>query len=187
MISSNESLEDCRMASVVKEVRGSSRRSAAKKRLAQVAVMGEMWADVRGARKLFRTTKIERVKILKSGVPARYTRVLAQGMSVSKEKLYATVGLTRATVDRKVQKDDLLNADESERVMGIARLVGQVQTMVEESGNPRGFEAARWLAGWLDRPLPALGGKLPAEFMDTADGRALVSDLLAQQQSGAYA
>ena len=175
------------MASAVKEGRGSPGKRVTKKRIVQAPAMREMWADVGGARKLFRTTKFERVKILKCGVPARYTRVLAHGMSVSKEKLYATVGLTRATVDRKVRNDDLLNADESERVMGIARLVGQVQTIVEESGNPEGFAAAKWLAGWLDRPLPALGGKPPAEFMDTADGRALVSDLLAQQQSGAYA
>jgi hypothetical protein len=35
--------------------------------------------------------------------------------------------------------------------------------------------------------LPALDGKAPGELMDTVDGRALVSDLLAQQQSGAYA
>lgn len=159
---------------------------AVKKHVAPIAVISEIWGDVAGARKLYRTSKIDRVKILKRGVPARYTRILASGMSVSQEKLYDTVGLTRATVDRKVRRDDLLNADESERVMGIARLVGQVQTLVEESGTPKGFEAAKWLAGWLDRPLPALG-EAAGRFMDTADGRALVSDLLAQQQSGAYA
>lgn len=175
------------MASAGKEFRGTSKRGLAKKRVIPMTVMPEIWGDVAGARKLYRTSKIDRVKILKRGVPARYTRVLATGMSVSQEKLYDTVGLTRATVDRKVRRDALLNADESERVMGIARLVGQVQTLVEESGNPKGFDAAKWLAGWLDRPLPALSGKSPAEFMDTSDGRALVSDLLAQQQSGAYA
>jgi putative toxin-antitoxin system antitoxin component (TIGR02293 family) len=175
------------MASSGKKFRRSAKRGAVKKHVAPIAVISEIWGDVAGARKLYRTSKIDRVKILKRGVPARYTRILASGMSVSQEKLYDTVGLTRATVDRKVRRDDLLNADESERVMGIARLVGQVQTLVEESGTPKGFEAAKWLAGWLDRPLPALGGKRPAEFMDTADGRALVSDLLAQQQSGAYA
>jgi hypothetical protein len=35
--------------------------------------------------------------------------------------------------------------------------------------------------------LPALGGKPPGEFMDTADGRMLVADLLSQEQSGTYA
>jgi putative toxin-antitoxin system antitoxin component (TIGR02293 family) len=90
-------------------------------------------------------------------------------------------------VDRKVRVNKRLNLDESERVMGIARLVGQAQSLVQESGGPPDFDPARWLADWLDRPLPALGGQRPAELMDTAEGRALVSDLLAQQQSGAYA
>jgi putative toxin-antitoxin system antitoxin component (TIGR02293 family) len=130
---------------------------------------------------------MQRVKIVKKGVPARYTGVLAAGMRISKDKFYSTVGLSRATVDRKVRVNKRLNLDESERVMGIARLVGQAQTLVQESGGPPDFDPARWLADWLDRPLPALGGQRPAELMDTAEGRALVSDLLAQQQSAAYA
>lgn len=81
----------------------------------------------------------------------------------------------------------MLNQDESERVLGIARLVGQVDNMVRESGNPEGFNAATWVAKWLDRPQPALGGMRPAELMDTADGRGIVSDLIARMQSGAYA
>ena len=52
--------------------------------------------------------------------------------------------------------------------------------------NPEGFDAAKWVAAWLDRPQPALGGKRPAELMDTADGRSIVSDLVARMQSGAY-
>jgi uncharacterized protein (DUF2384 family) len=39
----------------------------------------------------------------------------------------------------------------------------------------------------LERPNKALGSKAPGEFMDTADGRALVAGLVAQMQSGAYA
>jgi putative toxin-antitoxin system antitoxin component (TIGR02293 family) len=146
-----------------------------------------VWRRVECAAELFRTTKMQRVKIVKKGVPARYTGVLAAGMRMSKDKFYSTMGLPRATVDRKVRANLRLNLDESERVIGIARLVGQAQSMVQESGGPADFDSAKWLAGWLDRPLPALGGRRPGEFMDTAEGRALVSDLLAQQQSGAYA
>ena len=42
-------------------------------------------------------------------------------------------------------------------------------------------------AQWLEEINPALGGKAPGEFLDTADGRELVSRLIAQMQSGAYA
>jgi uncharacterized protein (DUF2384 family) len=59
-------------------------------------------------------------------------------------------------------------------------------TLVHESGGAADFDAERWVIEWLARPLPALGGRRPGEFMDTAEGCALVSDLLAQQQSSAY-
>jgi putative toxin-antitoxin system antitoxin component (TIGR02293 family) len=146
-----------------------------------------VWRRVDRASALFRASRMQRVKIVKKGVPARYTGVLAAGMRMSKDKFYSTVGLPRATVDRKVRANKRLNLDESERVVGIARLVGQAQSLVQDSGGPADFDGARWLAEWLERPLPALAGKRPGEFMDTSEGRALVSDLLAQQQSGAYA
>jgi len=135
---------------------------------------------------LFRASPLERARIVKKGVPASYVVALTDRMAMPKEKFYRTVGLARATVDRKVRGLKLLNPDESERVVGFMRLVGQTETLVRESGSSVGFDAAKWLAGWLDRPLPALGGRAPAEFMDTADGRAMVADLMAQQQSGAY-
>ena len=65
-------------------------------------------------------------------------------------------------------------------------LVAQVQAMVAESGEPAGFDAAQWVAGWLHQGFPALDGKTPADFMHTAEGRQLVSQLLAQAQSGAF-
>jgi hypothetical protein len=68
-----------------------------------------------------------------------------------------------------------------------ADLVHQVETMVAVSGNPEGFDAGQWLAAWMERSVPALGGKRPAEYMATVKGRALISQLLAMTQSGAYA
>lgn len=74
-----------------------------------------------------------------------------------------------------------------ERVIGLRQLIDQVGEMVVQSGDPAGFDADRWVGDWLERPLPALGGATPGEFMDTMEGRQLVSRLLAQSQSGAYA
>ncbi len=80
----------------------------------------------------------------------------------------------------------MITAEQGLRELGIARLVAQVQAIVEESGNPEGFDAAGWIAGWLERPLPALGGHKPAEFMDTAEGQAMVANMLERAWSGAY-
>ena len=141
----------------------------------------------RSARTYFRASPLERIWIIKNRVPAKYVLTLTFGMKMSKETLYGSLNLARATIDRKVVKKELLNQDESERVLAVAKLVGQAENIVQESGVGEGFNAAQWVAAWLQRPHPALGGKRPGELMDTADGRGLVADLLAQQQSAAYA
>lgn len=132
-------------------------------------------------------SNVDRIDIVKTGLPARLLTTLADDMHVTRERLYRWLGIARATANRKVKADEVLSQDESERALGIARLVGLVEKIVAESGEPAGFDAAQWTAAWLQGPNNALGGKTPGDFMDTADGRALVAGLVAQMQSGAYA
>lgn len=134
----------------------------------------------------YRAAPISRIRLIKGGISAKVLDQLAKDMGMSKERLAGMLGLARATIDRKVREDKPLSSDEGSRVLGMASLIGQVQTMIEESGNPEGFNAAEWVARWLERPLPALGGQKPAELMDTSDGQALVSNLVAAMQSGVY-
>lgn len=136
---------------------------------------------------VYRVEPTVRIITIKNGVKADAFARIARSMDRSKEQLGKTLGLSVTTVDRKAKAGETLSPEQGERVVGIARLIGQVQTMVEQSGDPEGFDAARWLGRWLDEPLPALGGKRPGDFMDTAEGRGLVSNLLATAQSGAYA
>lgn len=150
-----------------------------------------LWSDLLSRRlplaSLYLFDPLERIELVKAGVPADLLVRISEDMAIPRDKLYSTIGLARATVNRKLRDQQVLNQDESERVLGIVRLVGQVETIVRESGDPEGFDAGRWVAAWLERPLPALGGRRPAELMDTADGRSIVSDLIARMQSGAYA
>jgi len=82
------------------------------------------------------------VKIVKVGVPAHFVAVLGERMAMPKDKFYRTIGLVRPTVDCKVRAEKILNQDESERMIGIGRLVGQAQSIVQESGGLPGFNAA---------------------------------------------
>lgn len=127
-----------------------------------------------------------RIDMVKQGLPAKVPGEIAARMGITKDKMYNILGLPRATVERKVREDRALSPDESGRVLGVSRLVGQAQRMVEESGNPDGFDAGAWVASWIERPVPALGGRKPAELMDTAEGQALVATVLSRAQSGAY-
>jgi putative toxin-antitoxin system antitoxin component (TIGR02293 family) len=138
-------------------------------------------------RKIYEADPLEQVSIVKRGVNARWVDVIASTMHVPKEKLIVTLGLGRATIQRKSSQQTALSSDESSRVMGVSKLIGQAQAMVEESGAPEDFDAAEWVAQWLDQPLPALNGGRPGDLMDTAEGQAMVSQLLSRLQSGAYA
>jgi putative toxin-antitoxin system antitoxin component (TIGR02293 family) len=130
---------------------------------------------------------IERSQVIEAGVPAALLTRLADKLSISKERLCATLGVSRATVDRALKAHRNLSSADSEHVVGLARLIGQVEQIVQESGNPEGFDAGLWVAEFIEAENPALGGRRPAELMRTSDGRAVVSTLIAQMQSGAYA
>ena len=68
----------------------------------------------------------------------------------------------------------------------VSALATLVQRIVDESGDPSGFNALAWTTRWLNRPLPALGGARPAEYMASPEGRTLVEALILRMQSGAY-
>ncbi|WP_445288681.1 antitoxin Xre/MbcA/ParS toxin-binding domain-containing protein [Variovorax atrisoli] len=138
-------------------------------------------------RRLYEADPMEQVSVIKRGVNARLIYVIADSMQMPKEKLIDTLGLARATIRRKCHLQTALSSDESSRVMGVSKLIGQVQTMVQESAPTDNFDPAVWVAQWLDRPLPALNGYPPGYLMDTAEGQAIVSQLVKLLQSGAYA
>ncbi|MGO4505256.1 antitoxin Xre/MbcA/ParS toxin-binding domain-containing protein [Dyella sp. 2YAF14] len=66
------------------------------------------------------------------------------------------------------------------------KLVTEVEAIVNESGDPHGFDAAAWVDNWLHQSVPALGGRTPAQHLETDDGFALLIRLLRQSQAGTY-
>ena len=127
-----------------------------------------------------------RIHVIRSGVPAQRVGELSSVMGMPKEALMDSLGLSRATIHRKVQRAQALSPEESERLMGVQALIGQVQAMIHPA-LAADFDAAKWLARWLAEPLPALGGETPGSYMDTVEGQKYIGNLLAMAQSGAYA
>ena len=136
---------------------------------------------------IYRFDPQARIAVIRQGIPASIISNLSSRMGMSKENLLSSLGLSRATISRKEKDATLLSKDESERVLGVETLIGMVQAMVEQSGDPAAFDAARWVSDWLTKPLPALAGATPASYMDTFEGQKLVAELLSMSQSGAYA
>lgn len=136
---------------------------------------------------VFKASGPELVRYVKMRVHTKFVAELAEDMGQPRTLLVSQLGLPSSTVRRRAATQEKLSTEETSRVLGLARIIGQVQAMVEESGGSPGFDAAHWVAQWMETPVPALGGSKPSEYMDTAEGQAVVSQLLSQMQSGAYA
>src|SRR5579863_8782458 len=121
---------------------GSSTSPGAKARpgthaaFAKDALWGPLLSGKRSLGALHELAPIARIALVRDGVPAQAVSVIAEDMSVARDKLYAMLGLARATIERKLRDGLRLGPDESERVIGIARLIGQVRQIVTESGDP---------------------------------------------------
>jgi putative toxin-antitoxin system antitoxin component (TIGR02293 family) len=136
---------------------------------------------------VFRASPLERIRMIKRGVRASEAKRIIADLAIGQGAALKALNLSPATVNKKAKQGQTLSPDESERVIGIARLVGQLEALIEESGMASGFDAPAWMSRWLNDPLPALGGDRPIDLMDTMEGQALVSTTLAKLQSGAYA
>jgi putative toxin-antitoxin system antitoxin component (TIGR02293 family) len=136
---------------------------------------------------VFETSPLERISLIKQGVPAAEVKRLLTDLNIGQGAGLKALNLPSATVNKKAKTGDLLSREESERVIGLARLVGQLEAMVEASGDGSAFDAHAWIARWLAEPLPAFGGACPLDLIDTMEGQGLVSSALAKLQSGAYA
>lgn len=147
----------------------------------------ELLADDERYLTVYKASGIELVQFVKTRVHTNFVAELAEDMGQPRTFLVTRLGLPASTVRRRAATQEKLSTEESSRVLGLARIIGQVKAMVEESGGPPDFDAAHWVAQWIETPVPALGERKPSEFIDTAEGQAVVSQLLSQIQSGAYA
>jgi putative toxin-antitoxin system antitoxin component (TIGR02293 family) len=141
-------------------------------------------------RELYQTTPTDRIDLIRSGVNAADFKAFVGRLDIQQEKIFYMLDIATATVNRKASRNEALSREDSEKVLGMAKLIGQVETMLEASGDPeqmQNFNAARWLTRWMEEPIPALGGASPSQYMDTIEGQEMISKLLAQMQTGAYA
>jgi len=135
---------------------------------------------------------MDRVSLLERGVKAYLVEVLAKRMGISRRACCTMIGASPSSVGRAIRLKRNLTTDLAERAVGVALLIEQVDRIVRESGREDvravgGFSAGRWFATWAAGPHPALGGRPPVELLLTADGRAVVAQLVEQMQSRAYA
>ncbi len=107
---------------------------------------------------VYRASPFERIEMIKSGILATEVKRIFRDLAIGQGEALKALRLSPATVNKKAKQDQILSRGETERVIGIVKLVGQLEAMIQESGNPEGFDAVAWMARWLKEPLPAFGG-----------------------------
>jgi len=159
--------------------------AAAKRKPAVVAVANKV--ATLSYLTVYRASPLERIDMIRRGIPASEAKRIFAELPIGQGAGFKALNLSTATVNKKAKHGDTLSPEESERVVGFAKLVGQLEAMIQDSGDPANFDARAWMARWLTEPLPAFGGARPADLVDTMEGQGLVSAALAKVQSGAYA
>jgi putative toxin-antitoxin system antitoxin component (TIGR02293 family) len=135
---------------------------------------------------IYQATALDRVKIIKGGIKASVAKRIVADLGMPAALAYDALNVPISTINRKAKAGAVLRSDEAERLLGLAKLFGQVEFMVQGVDGAKGFDARAWTSRWLREPVPALGGAVPLDYMGTMEGQALVSETLARVQSGAY-
>ena len=116
------------------------------------------------------------IEIIRTGLPVQELDVLRACLGVPMDKLALKLGMSKATLHRRKAQGHL-EADESDRVLRYARLMGKAVEVME------GEEPAR---RWLTSPQVGLGGAVPLDYAETEVGASEVADLLGRIEYGVY-
>ena len=128
------------------------------------------------------------VELEREGVPAGVVASLAQAMAVPRLRIFKMMDLPRATMEKKISDNEVLTGVANRRALSLLRLLAHAREILKDSTSPEAehFDAARWLGRWIETPQPALGGKKPADLLDTEIGAGMVDRTLGALRSGAY-
>ena len=133
-------------------------------------------------------TPLQRVEIERQGVLGSFIKDLSVRMEVPTSRIFSILGVPKATAEKKAAAGELVNGSGGQAAVGMIRLLGIAQAMVANSKAPeaKNFDSAKWLGKWIEQAQPALGGRKPADLIDTPTGVEVVARLLGAIESGAY-
>ena len=112
--------------------------------------------------------------LIRKGLPASSLEQMAVALGLTKSLLAEKLRIAKRTLARKESAHLALSADESEKVMRVARIRNLARSL---------FNSDEGISQWLMKPDAALGNRAPLDFLDTELGAREVEDLI---QSIAY-
>ncbi|MGQ0599407.1 antitoxin Xre/MbcA/ParS toxin-binding domain-containing protein [Aquabacterium sp.] len=133
-------------------------------------------------------TPVQMVEMERLGVAGTFITDLSKRMELPSSRVFAMLRIPPATAARKAASGAVVDGRAGLAAIGMIKLLGIAQDIVEDSTalEAQDFDTVKWLGQWIERPQPALGGKKPADYLDTPSGVEMVAQLLGAMRSGAY-
>lgn len=116
------------------------------------------------------------IESIKNGLSVNELAVLQTSLDVPLERLAPKLGISRATLNRRMV-EGRLEPGESDRLVRFAKLMGKAVEVFETEENAR---------RWLTSPQIGLGGAVPLDYAETEVGAREVEDLLGRIEYGVY-
>jgi putative toxin-antitoxin system antitoxin component (TIGR02293 family) len=122
------------------------------------------------------TTKLERVRIIRTGVPYASLEVIGHRINVPTKEVLTIFGLPQTTYNKKRRENSLLNGRDSEIVLLLTELFdfGLEVFNNEEDKFQR----------WMKKPNLSLGGDTPESLLDSITGMQEVKNSLNRLEFG---
>jgi putative toxin-antitoxin system antitoxin component (TIGR02293 family) len=133
-------------------------------------------------------TPVQMVEMERLGVAGTFITDLSKRMELPSSRVFAMLRIPPATAARKAASGAVVDGRAGLAAIGMIKLLGIAQDIVEDStaSEAQDFDTVKWLGQWIERPQPTLGGKKPADYLDTPSGVEMVAQLLGALRSGAY-
>ncbi len=139
-------------------------------------------------RQVARATPLQIVEIERQGVLGSFIKDLSRRMEIPSSRIFTILGIPKATAEKKAAAGERVEGRGGQAAIGMVKLLGIAQEIVGNSTatEAKAFDATKWLGQWIERPQPALGGRKPADLLDTPTGAEVVARLLGSIESSAY-
>lgn len=145
-------------------------------RAKNAAAASQSWKIMTEGKEYAWTTKMERVSIIRAGVPYGAIEVISQKINAPIKEVLHIFDLPQTTYNKKRREKSLLSGRDSETVLLLTELIDfGVEVFNNENDK---FQR------WLKKPNLALGGLVPESLLDSLTGIQEVKNCLNRLEFG---
>lgn len=163
-------------------VKSSTKPFDTKKSIRKVARIKEqkrVWAINSDGRSFEWSGKMERVSVIREGIPYQYIEIISEKLNLPVKSILAIFGIPQTTYNKKKSEHALLDSRDSELIILITELIDYGLEVFNDEKNK--FQR------WLKKPNLALGGNPPINLLDTTTGIEEVKNSLNRIEFGNFA